>query len=438
MSFIQFFRILWARRAIILLSTLGCFSAAFSVAMIMPSKYQARSRVMLDIVKPDPVTGQMLSSQFARAYVKTQTELISDYRVAGKVVDALGWTTNPIFAAQYAERSASDHRDFRRWLAQRVIDNTDAALIEGSNILEITYTAGSSNAARKGADALREAYIQQTLAFKREDAAHNALWFHRQAKKLSEQLTAAEDRKNAFERANGIVLQDDNSDTDMVRLKALASSSASAPATVTRATAPSATQLAQIDAQIATASTMYGPNHPELLNLQRQRAAVSAAVTRELASAAGKQSGPSIASQLSSQTGKVLAQRGKVDDAQRLMSDVTVLREQYNKTAAKAAELDQQAQSTETGITVLGAAVAPESPSFPNIPLVVIGSLGLGMALGIAMTILVELLSRRVRGVEDIAMPDIPVIGVMPRTQNGSRSIVEWFGLRRPTPRAAH
>lgn len=432
MSFLQFVRILWARRALILVATAGCFLAALLVALILPARYEARSRVMLDIVKPDPVTGTMLSSQFARAYVKTQIELINDYRVAGKVVDALGWANSPELAAQYAARAQDDKRDFRRWLAQRVIDSTDAKLIEGSNILEISYGAGSSDAARLGADAVRQAYIDQTLAFKREGAARNAAWFQLQTVKLRDQLAAAEKRKNDFERENGIVLQDDNTDTEMAKLKALAATAPAAPVVSAGAAAsPSAAQLAQVDAQIAAASQQLGPNHPDLINLRKQRAGLASAAAAERSSGRVSTSGPSIASMMSNQTQKVLAQRGKVNEAQRLAADVTILREQFNKSASRAGDLSQQAQSTDTGLTLLGSAVAPEDPIFPNMPLILFGSIGLGLVMGTLVALITELLSRRVRGTEDLVIGDVPVIGALARQQAESRrrSVWSWLGF---------
>ena len=443
MSFIQFFRILWARRAIILTGTLACFAAGLLVIQLVPPRYVANSRVMLDIVKPDPVTGEVIASQFARAYVKTQIELIRDYRVAGKVADSFGWTNSPILLAQYNARSSSDTSDFRRWLAQRVIDNTEAGLIEGSNILEISYSSTSPEAAANVSDALRQAYSDQMLSFRRDTAARNASWFQSQTEKIRGQLTEAERLKSDFERANGVLLQDDNTDTESARLKALASSAPAAPmvtpAVAAPISSPSMVQLGQIDAAIAAAQQTLGPNHPDLQNMRQQRAGVAAAASREMAAArAGSRgatvSGPSIGAMYSAQTAKVLAQRGKVDEARQLAAKVTVLREQFNKTAARAADLDQQAESTETGLTFLGSAVAPQSAKFPNVPLVVFGSLAFGLILGVLVAMIVELLSRRVRGVEDLEIPGIPLIGVMARTIEPRRGRI--FGLL-PAPASA-
>ena len=90
-----------------------------------------------------------------------------------------------------------------------------------------------------------------------------------------------------------------------------------------------------------------------------------------------------------------------------------MLTEQYQKTASRAADLQQQSQSTESGLTPLGSATAPQSPTFPNWPLLIFGSLALGIGLGVLTSIFVELLGRRVRGGEDLRLGVVPLLGVM-------------------------
>src|SRR3546814_10654765 len=83
----------------------------------------------------------VISSSFARTYTKTQTELIRDYRVAGQVVDKLGLAGNPELQAEFAELPVERRTDFRRWLAGSIIAHTDAELVPGTNILEISYSS---------------------------------------------------------------------------------------------------------------------------------------------------------------------------------------------------------------------------------------------------------------------------------------------------------
>ena len=194
MSISHFFRILWVRRNLILLTTLAGLLAAAVIVTVIPSRYTATSRVMLDIAKPDPVTGQTMASGFMRAFVTTQVELIKDYRVAGRVVDQFNWTSSPALAAEY---QASDNKalSFRRWLAQRIIDQTEVGLVSGSNILEISYSNDSPEVAAQVADALRDAYMEETRVVRQAAAQKSADWFRNQTEKLRANLTQAEARK---------------------------------------------------------------------------------------------------------------------------------------------------------------------------------------------------------------------------------------------------
>ena len=416
MSIGQFFRMLWAKRLLIGGVTLASLVLALFVSWVMPPRYEATSRIMLDIVKPDPVTGEVITSQWARAYVQTQTELIRDYRVAGVAADRAGWMQSTELAKEYQESGAADDMDFRRWLAQRIIDNTEAKLVAGSNILEIVYSSTSAEPAAKMADLVRDAYVDQTLAFRQEAAQRNADWFEGQTEDLREELAEAQARKTAFERENGVILTDDLVDTDTARLRALASS---APPTQTQtmaggAIAPSAAQLSQIDAAIAAASQTLGPNHPNLQQLRQQRSAIANAVARENASQPRMvTSGPSLGSLYSAQQAKVLENAGAAGEARRLATDVLVLRDQYQKTAARAAQLQQEAKSNESGLTLLGDAIAPQTRAFPRYPLIAGVALAAGLGLGVLAAIMMELLWRRVRGKEELDILDAPVFGVM-------------------------
>lgn len=425
MSITQFLRILMMRRSIIFVALLASILAGVAIVKLIPKQYEAKSRVMLEIIRPDPVTGEVLNSSYARAFTKTQIELIKDYRVAGRAVDKLGWAGSADMAAQY-QQSNSD-QPFRRWLASIIIAGTEATLIDASNILEITYTGSSPDAAARIANALQEAYEEQTIQFKRQDAQKNARWFREQTIELRTRLAQAEARKAEFEKANDIVLQDEGVDTDTARLQALASSAPVAPVSVApmpvqvSGPGPAQMQLAQVEAAIATASRTLGPNHPDYVALLRQRDIAANAAAQERAAAAANArasvapapTGPSVGALFNAQRERVLSQRGKLAEAKQLQNDVAVLRAQLNETQIKGAKEEQEAQSADAGLTLLSSATPPDSASFPKTIPVMLGAIALGLGLGILLALLFELLNRKVRGPDDLAIDGVPLIGMM-------------------------
>jgi succinoglycan biosynthesis transport protein ExoP len=433
MSIVQFFRILWSRALIVVIAVVASFAGAFIVTLIAQPRYEATSRVMLSLLKPDNVTGQVFANpKTVGAYIATQKEIIRDYDVAGQAAEDLGWLSEPRKIREYQARPATDTRDFRRWLSQKVADRTTATLTAGQ-ILEITFSSGNPVEARLGADSLRKAYLNVSLASRRQEAARNAAWWAGQAEVARTAAEKAELVLAAAERESGIVMQGKN-DMDSDRLRALASQAAVVPAPQQQVGGSSAAnlQLAQIDAQIAQLSQSLGPNHPQMQELKARRATTAAVVAQELASARSYASGDSsraaINSALQEQKSRVISQRDKVEKLRQLDSEVELRRAQYQKTAARAGDLQIEASVAETGMTPLGVVVTPTTPTFPNKPLILGGSLGLGFGFGLGLALLIELLNRRVRGVEDLeGSLDVPCLAVI----NGERQSI-WAAFAKP------
>src|SRR6202012_2258863 len=220
MSLSQFWRILWARKFLILGTALFCLAGGIIATLIVAPRWKAEAHVYLNFLKPDPVTGEILGPA-ARTYVATQIKLIDDYSVTGLAVDKLGWLSDPQLIQQYQRRSQSDTRDFRHWLAQMVSDRTNASILDGSNILDITSTSSDPDSAKAAANAVMQAYLDTPVAFRRAEANKNADWYGQQAEKVKGLLLAAQVAEADFERANGVVMTDDKTDVDSARLAAL-------------------------------------------------------------------------------------------------------------------------------------------------------------------------------------------------------------------------
>jgi len=447
MSLAQFLAILVARRWMIVAAVCASLVGAALVVMIVPPRYTASTRVLLNLIKPDPVTGQVIGGQFAQAYTQTQTGLIKDIGVAGAVVDDLYWSSDPTMLARYAvpgDPDAARHR-----MAQLIIDHTDAKLIQGSNIMEISYTGWSPEAAKAIADSIRRQYMQAAVSVKRQSAAESADWYQERADAAQRLLTMAENAKTEFEREHDIIMQDDKNDVDSERLAAL-SGAASAPAVspimpYTSATSPAATELATVEAQLALASRTLGASNPVMIQLRQKRDVLTQQVAEERRAASGAGAAASsianesgaAARQLEAQKARVLANRDNLTKLRQLQSEVDVRRDQYVKAAQAAADLRAQSTTDDAGVTVLNNAVAPEQPSFPNGPLIFFGSLALGLALGILAALLTELMNRRIRTARDLedfvdGVPLLAVVGSASVHPNGGW----WRRIRLPRRRS--
>jgi len=408
MSLSQFWRILWARKLLILGTTLFCLAGGIAAILIVPPRWKAESHVYLNLIKADPVTGEVLGAA-ARSYVATQIKLITDYGVAGLAVDKLGWLSDPDLIQAYQRRPPSDTRDFRRWLAQVVIDGTKADLLDDSNILDITYTGQNPQGAKAVVTAVTQAYVDTTLAFRRSEANKNADWFGLQSDKAKQSLLAAQAAVAAYERENGIVMRDDKTDLDSARFAALASQSDAVA--VGGGVSGIDAQIADVDSAIKQASETLGPNHPQLQALKEKRASLMA-----LAAQAGspQAAGAGMSARMAAAKAAVMNNRDKLARLAVLQSEVDIRKDQYDKTLAREADFRQQAAVVDPGVSAMGAASVPDQPSFPNRLLIIGGSLGLGLVFGLLIALLVELLDRKVRSPEDLtAALGLPVLAVL-------------------------
>lgn len=419
MNILQFLRIIWARRAVVLIAMVTAFVGAFIVTLLVQPRYEATSRVLLNmLVRPDPVTGELMSARTAGPFLDSQMELIKDYSVTGRVVDQSGWLSDPGEIRAYARRPASDTRDFRRWLAQNVSDATTTKVVGSGTVLEITYKDQTAQVATIGANVLRQAYLDASLAARRLEAAKNATFYNKQADAARQLAETAESAKAAFEKQTGIIMQGRDTDLDSDRLASLAGQAAAPQINMPAQESPAALELAQIDAAISDASQRLGPNHPQMVELKARREAISKfAALQEKNQRAMLNVRPGSAAldqALQQQKARVIGQREQVERLHQLQSEVDLRREQYRTAAAKAGQYSIEAAVTDTGLTPLGVVVAPTKPTFPNKPLMLGGALGMGFALGLALSLLAELLNRRVRSVDDLRLSEgVSCIGVV-------------------------
>ena len=435
MSPIQFFRIIIARRWIILATLVTCMIVAISVARILPERYPARARVLLDLIKPDPVTGQIIAGSFARTYVKTQIELIQDYRVAGEVIDRLGWAQNPaVIAAWQADTGGVG--DLRRWGAQRLIANTSANVVEGSNILEISYESPNADDAKQIVSLLRDSYIAASLRFRTDSAGRTADWYREQADRAQQKLTVAETAKSKFEQDNGIVMAPGGTEAETTKLAGLQQAlvalqggegaqqfQATMQATSSAVVDQLKVQLATLNDQLEQAAERLGTEHPTYKSGLARRNLLQAQLTKETAvarAAGAAQSGSSrrsvteLQAQYDTQKAKVLSMKGKLDQLAQLQREVDLRRSEYEKSAARTADLQLQSNVSESGLVVLGDAIGGAERSFPIWSQVIGLSLAFGLALGVVVAILTELLARRIRGPEDLQfVARVPVLAVI-------------------------
>jgi uncharacterized protein involved in exopolysaccharide biosynthesis len=442
MSIIQFLRILLARWKLILATMLACVVVATTIASLLPKRYPATARVLFE-AKTDPVTGEVLMGGRGDTYVGTQVQIIRDMRVAGAVVDRLGLANDPSLVAAYeaSGRSAEDG-GIRAWLGQQIIDNTDAGMIRGSNIMEIIYNTNDPERAKAIVGTIREAYIGESLRLRTDPASRTGAWYGEQTALAREELNKAELALSDFMAKNNVTLVN-GMDSDNAKLASLQAAlqqaqgmeSTNTLSTTTRlANDPVADQLtiqlAAVEDELALAGARLGTEHPgyKAILARRNTTASQLALARSRSqqsvsalSGAVKQSVGELTQQVEAQAKLVLSRKPVLDELLRLSREVEMKRTQYEEANRRTDQLKLASDQSEPGITVMGDPVASTTPSYPKVGQISMLSALMGLGLGLVMALLIEFIARRVRGHEDLALASgAPVLAVVSARQPSS------------------
>ena len=456
MSIVQFLRILLARWKLILATALACFAVATTIAMLLPKRYPATARVMFE-AKTDPVTGQVLLGGRGSTYLGDQIQIIRDMRVAGAVVDRLGLVNDPALIAQYeASGRTAEDGGMRAWLGQQIIDNTQANMVRGSSIMEISYQTTDPERAKAIVGVIREAYLGESLRLRTDPAGRTSAWYQEQTQIAREELAKAEKALADYMRENKITMVNgvDSENAKLASLQAALQQAqgmegtnklSSATRLVSDPVADQlAIQLATIEDELALAGARLGTEHPGYKAILARRNTLAKQVSQARArsqqsvaamSGAVSQSVGELTKQVEAQAKVVLDRKPVLDELVRLAREVELKRTQYEAATQQADQLKLASDQSDPGITVMGDPVASKTPSYPKIGMVAMVSAALGLGLGLVVALLIEFVARRVRGHEDLAFAaGAPVLAIVGSRQPSTLRLRlrRLFGRRSP------
>ena len=457
MGLTQFGNLIWAGKWRVLLCALACLLAAVVVSERQPKSYEAKARVLLEVARPDPVTGISVGNKQIESYIQTQQLLAMSTRVGERVIEKLGWTDNPQVIDAWRQQTNGDG-EFRTWAAERVMGAAAAYPFEGGGTLEIAYRAPDPSTAEVIVRAIRESYIETTLALQTEAGARRAERFEALLKPARAALALAQQRLLTAQRETGTVLsslgvdieanQLQSLDTVAQRTEVLAQQDAinvSARASSNHATALRRS-LAEVETQIAMAERVAGTENPGYQGLLTRRSELVRQLARELAAmrtAAAQTVGAARALAAAPQQAYLKERErvlGRASENLRINQAVRMVALRQNEVTRLANNLAAArlaSERTESGLVVMGDVITNTRPVSPNIPLNAAIAAVFGIGLGLASVLIDGLARREVLGSQDLAgASGVPVLAVVP----GSTQPAWWRRLlprRRRGPVAA-
>lgn len=385
--------------------------------------------------------------------VESQLRIITSDAVLGRVVTGLRLDQDPEFVSSSAAQESPAMRKARAVLALR--KRVAVSRAERTYVIDVSATARRPERAKAIADAIAAAYLE-------DQADANRLMTRRATEALTSRLSqlraslrAAEDKAQAYRKAQGLVLaqgaliserqlSDLNSRLVQARVRA---EDAQARYDEIRGTSGSGgsnevlgssvvtslrAQLADITRKEAELAQGLGDKHPALIEIRAQEANVRRLIGQETAriseSAAGelavaRANEAAITHEFNELTGQSQSDSAALIQLRDLERDVDVARKLYEAFLNRAKQTAEQEQIATPGARIVAPAAIPLNASYPPAALVLLIGLFVGVGLGSTIALASEQIEDGVRSPEELrALTNVDVFSAVgePRRWRGS------------------
>ena len=437
----QIFLVLRLRWWLILASLAACMLIAGAYLWKAKPVYVAKTQVIVDM-KTDPLLQTLAPALGQQGYLATQVEIIQSERLAERVVRNLGLAQNPAAVARWREATEAK-LPLESYYANLLQDGLKVeSSARGSQILSMAFRAEDAGFAAAAVNAFAKAYIELGIELRASPAKESAQFVDERMKVLRVELEAAQGKVASFQRARGVVISNERYDQEIARLAALETSYAGALAeqaatsSIARNSGESSADVAQnpavialraqlqgAEGRLAEASLTLGASHPMRIQQEAQVAELRGQLSRETRLAAGtSQSTNRVASArlgelralVEAQKRTIVNMRTVRDEGALLLKELEAAQRAFDTVNQRRSQVALETSADTAGARVLSPAVAPLEPNSPKPPLILTAAAIAGLLLGIGGAISWEMLDRRVRSVEDLAVAEgVPVLGIL-------------------------
>lgn len=446
MTFGQILSILRARWWVVALVLGLTVATTLVISLLLPKTYMATASVVVDF-KPDPVSAVMYGGVPSPAVMATQVDIINSERVALRVVRNLKLNENAEVRDQWLQETQGEGT-IEQWLVALFTKSLNVQPSRESSVISVGYSAPDPRFAAGLANAFVQAYIETALELRVDPAQKYSSFFDTRTKVLRDELEKAQAKLSTFQKENGIIASDERLDVENARLNELSSQLVALQALAAESRSRQAqaagsggdrlqevlnnplisgirSDISRGEARLEELNSRLGDRNPQVVEAKANLASLRerlALETRRVTGGVGvtstinDQRERQVAAALEAQRNKVLRMKAVRDDGMLLLRDVESAQRAYDNVQQRYSQTSLESQTTQSNVNVLTRATAPIVPSSPKVLLNVALALFLGLLLAIGTALLLELMDRRVRSLDDVVEAlELPVLGVMPR-----------------------
>ncbi|WP_129159856.1 GumC family protein [Bosea sp. Tri-44] len=400
--------------------------AAVGVTFLLTPRFTATTELTIApsnlLIAPNDLYATNMQSDSQILDVESKMRMIASGNVLRRVVDELALRNDPEFAGKPPlfdflvasdQRQPADGSDLAAVLARRIT----VARQERSYVVSLSVWASEATMSARLANAVAETFREEVVRADAERVGRAAQGLTARLGEIKAAATEAEDRVEAFRRANGLQQGASKQPLSGEALEQMSAKLTDAKARlaeaearyneVTRAVAEHGAQGGGVQSQIlaglladeaalrrqvAALGKTLGPRHPSLMNILAEADALAKAIRSETERLrrAARIEVDQARKALDALTGETRTLRGSVsadDQAQVKLRELE--REASAKTAlyqtflTRAGEAAQRQQIDATDVRVITAAAAPSRSTWPPRPIIAAAA---GMALGVLLS----------------------------------------------------
>jgi chain length determinant protein EpsF len=357
------------------------------------------------------------------------------------------------------ERDTGGVGNIDEWIAAQLLEKlkVDSG---ASNIITIKYSSNDAAKSAAVANAFAKAYLDVALELRTEPSREAGQWFDEQLKTLRADLTAAQSRLAAWQKAKGVIGVEDRMDVEIARLNEISGELTRQRATTLDAatrykqaqdliaggvsleafpevlangyviTVKGALQAAE--QRLQEQSEVLGQNHPtyqrtlaEVEGLRERLKAEANKVVASLGNAVqqNEKRVKELETALQAQQDRILQMRTARVDMAVLSRDLENAQRAYDGALQRAIAVKVDSRVRQTNLAMLTPALEPLKPAFPKVGLISALSVLIGLLLAAGVVYVFEYMDRRVRSRTDLeSRLAVPSLGILSRwTPAGAR-----------------
>jgi succinoglycan biosynthesis transport protein ExoP len=437
------------------------------VAMRMTPVYWAGAQIKID-TRPNAAPGLDMMALATggppdQALIDTEVSLIKSRAAASEVVRQFELAKDPEFAPKKPRSPGLAMEE----TVNSVLDHLAADRQGTTYVVNVAFRSHEAAKAAALANAFAEQYIRRGVDQMARSATQQSQTIEKRLDDLGQEVKQADERLAQYRASTGLMDSGSAGTITEQQIAPLSSQLATAESDAAAARAAVSAARSQISrggidsisgvlsspvvadlrgkrAEIlreqGRVSARYGPQHPDYIRVTQQLADID----RQIADESGRivsglqataQAASARAASLRAELNRLRAEQASntraAATADSLKREAEAKSSIYNQTSEAAQRASQQRETVEAQAHLVQPAVVPLAPSAPNKPLFLLLAIFAGGLVGIAVVLVVELMTASIRTVTDIEKGlGIPFLVSLPRIR--TRRLKEEAGTEAP------